>query len=293
MKATLTLSLVALALTFGVVAGCASPAAPAAAPTADPRAVTEQLARGAPLYAQNCATGLCHGKDSAGIREGNSFRAFPLVGTEFQARNPNAQVVFDVVRSGDEQNLRGMTDQQIYDAVAYELSLNGAKSDIPLTAETAFSTLSGPTSFNPAGIYPPVGDLKLISPQVPPRAHYAAQNGHVALRVDQLAMASAIGNTAPPNNGTFIIVVLALQDLTDHPLDVDPKFVRLIDSQDSRLEPRAIDLASPIERLHGLRIQPEHGTAAIAVFAVTSGATSISIMYDDETGHPLVLSLAK
>jgi hypothetical protein len=85
-------------------------------------AVADQLARGARLYALGCATAECHGKHGEGVRSGGTFRVWPLVGAEFQARNPNAQVIFDVVRSGSERRLRAMTDQQIYDAIAHELS---------------------------------------------------------------------------------------------------------------------------------------------------------------------------
>ena len=49
------------------------------------------------------------------------MRIWPAVGADFQRRNPNAQVVFDVIRSGEEPELRALADQQIYDAVAWEL----------------------------------------------------------------------------------------------------------------------------------------------------------------------------
>ncbi len=86
--------------------------------------VNNQLESGAPTYAQTCSTSTCHGAQGEGIRSDNSFKAWPLVGAEFQSRHPNAQIVFDVVRSGGERNLLALTDQQIYDAIAYELSRN-------------------------------------------------------------------------------------------------------------------------------------------------------------------------
>ncbi len=83
--------------------------------TAEPSlaAVGDQLTRGARLYALGCATAKCHGTHGEGVRSGQAFRVWPLVGPDFQVRNPNAQVIFDVVRSGSEQSLRAMTDQQI------------------------------------------------------------------------------------------------------------------------------------------------------------------------------------
>src|SRR5690242_2295770 len=84
-----------------------------------PASVQSQLASGEPIYKQTCATSVCHGTQGEGIKSGNSFSAWPLVGKEFQSRHPNAQVVFDVIRSGGERNLLALTDQQVYDAIAY------------------------------------------------------------------------------------------------------------------------------------------------------------------------------
>ena len=64
--------------------------------------IGDQLARGREVYEQGCATQACHGLEGEGIRSGDEFRVWPLVGKEFQHRNPTAQVVFDVVRSGGE-----------------------------------------------------------------------------------------------------------------------------------------------------------------------------------------------
>src|SRR6266508_2412571 len=59
--------------------------------------VDAQIMRGEPIYQQTCTA--CHGLQGEGQRAGTSFAVWPLVGAEFQERNPNAQVVFDVVRS--------------------------------------------------------------------------------------------------------------------------------------------------------------------------------------------------
>ncbi len=270
-------------------------AAPTSSPTPTPSigTVTDQLARGATLYAQNCATANCHGTKGEGLRSGDSFTAFPLVGKDFQARNPNAQVVFDVVRSGGEQNLRALTDQQIYDAIVFELQENGAKLAAPLSAQRASMTPNSNLAFDPAAIYPPLDGVAYIVPPVPPRAFWIADNGYVELRVDQIAFASAINQQSPPRGGAYVIVVLALRDLTNHALDIDPKFLRLYDSIGSALEPQAIALHSPIEQFHHLTIQPDHGAAAIVVFALSSGATYDRIVYDDQTGHAVTLKFSQ
>ena len=120
--------------------------------------------RGEPIYAQGCATEKCHGTDSEGIPAGDSFTAWPLVGELFQQRNPNAQVVFDVVRSGNEPNLRQMTDQEVYDAIAYELSLNGVAWSEPLMDGNAAGVsgvgMAGSTGYS---LYPPLDGVLLAN----------------------------------------------------------------------------------------------------------------------------------
>src|SRR5262245_3193777 len=74
-----------------------------------PATVEIQLASGGPIYAQTCATSACHGTQGEGIHSEDGFKAWPLVGEEFQSRHPNAQVVFDVIRSGSESNLLALT----------------------------------------------------------------------------------------------------------------------------------------------------------------------------------------
>src|SRR5215475_14533872 len=81
--------------------------------------IESQLASGESIYKQTCATSTCHGTNGEGIRSATGFKAWPLVGDEFQSRHSNAQVVFDVIRSGGERNLLVLSDQQIYDAIAY------------------------------------------------------------------------------------------------------------------------------------------------------------------------------
>lgn len=252
--------------------------------------VDGQVERGELIYQQTCAT--CHGLQGEGKRLGNSFAIWPLVGEEFQARNPNAQVVFDVVRSRSKPNLRALTDAQIYDATAYVWSLNDPEGTRLITAQNAASIAPEETveALVPTGIYPPVGNvLRLVAtPNI--IALQTVSNGYVGMRVDQVIQASAIGNITAAPGDIFVIIVFELQDLAGHPLDVDPKFLRLEDAQGHARGPQAIDLASPIERFHAQTIQPEHGIAAIAVFTLPGGM-DWQLVYDDQTGYPLSVSL--
>jgi mono/diheme cytochrome c family protein len=271
---------------------------PSSLATAEPSAaaVADQLTRGARLYALGCATARCHGSRGEGIRSGQAFRVWPLVGADFRVRNPNAQVIFDVVRSGSEQSLRAMTDRQIYDAIAYQLSLNGARPTTVLTRHNAATALSGPAAraSGQGELRPPAGNVVFLHPTAASRApSNPVANGYLRLRVDQMAQASAIGRHSVAGGGVFSILVLAFQDLTDRPIVLDPGNLRLRASSGARLEPRDIDLEYPIERFHPQTITPGHGTAAVAIFALPAGATPAQLTYDDQTGHPLSVNLAE
>src|SRR5260221_11194481 len=158
-------------LTFGinlalvsilVLAGCMYISMPTPLASYTPVSVESQQASGAPIYTQTCATSTCHGTQGEGIRSGDSFSAWPLVGSGFQSRHPNAQIVFDVVRSGGERNLLALPDQQIYDAIAYELSRNQITLKTPLTSPTAFPPYRATISGQPQGsLFPPSDNLAL------------------------------------------------------------------------------------------------------------------------------------
>ena len=127
--------------------------------------VADQLSRGQAIYEQGCATEACHGANGEGIRGENGFRVWPLVGEDFQRRNPSAQVIFDVVRSGGESSLRALTDQQIYDSIAYELSLNEIEFNEPLVSQNAPEITSGIAAemLEPGSLFPPPGNAELIT----------------------------------------------------------------------------------------------------------------------------------
>lgn len=278
----------------GLVTACI-PAEVSPLPPA-PETFADQVARGAPLYAQNCATSTCHGAQGEGVRSGDTYSAWPLVGPEFEARNPNAQVVFDVVRSGSEQNLRAMTDQQIYDAIAYELSQNGVSLDGPLTAHNALSVATG-ASRSPAtsgGLYPPPANVRLVGPPFTLIDWGGGgSGGYLTWRVDQLATADRIGSRTPPEGGLYLLLVVAFANENDRPLDVGPEFLRLSDSQGNVHEPQTLDLNYPIERFHQQTIEPEHGTAAVVIFTLPAGAVLQQLTYDDGTGHAMILALTR
>jgi mono/diheme cytochrome c family protein len=259
-----------------------------------PSAVADQLERGARLYASGCATARCHGARGEGVRSGRAFSVWPLVGREFQARNPTAQIVFDVVRSGREESLRALGDQEIYDAIAYELSLSGARAEERLTMANAAGRLSGLAARAPllGELHPPAGNMVPLPPArgltEPPAP---AQNGSLRLQVDQLARAKAIGRANAPGAGEFAVLVVAFQDLTDHPIALEPGRLRLETSAGARLAPRELELDYPIERFHRQTITPEHGTAAVAIFSLAPDATPARLAYDDGTGQPLSVDL--
>ncbi len=139
-------------------------------------------------------------------------------------------------------------------------------------------------------LYPPISSAAFAPTTLPP-ALPRAENGYVAMRVDQIAQANRIGNASPPSGSVFVLVVFALQDQTSQPLGIDPKFLRLYDSSSGVDSPLTINFNSPIEQFHSITIQPAHGTAAIVVFALTANASPDKLVYDDATGHPLTLNL--
>jgi len=243
--------------------------------------VGDQLARGAPIYAQSCATAQCHGTDGEGLRDGERFRVWPLVGSEFQARNPSAQVVYDIARSGPEQELRALTDQEIYDAVAYELSLNGASPNGTLTAGNAAGTPSGAGVALPAPgtLYPPANNATLLAGgglALPAEA----ESGGVALRVTQAAAAGQIAGQSAPGGGHYLVLVFSLDTLAAGPLEVSPAGLRLLTAAGDELSPVNLRLDYPVAAFRQQTIEPTHGTSGHAVFALAAGDEPVALRYE-------------
>ena len=253
-----------------------------------PASVESQLTNGAPIYAQTCATGACHGTQGEGIRSGDGFKAWPLVGNEFQSRHPNAQIVFDVIRSGGEKNLLVLTDQQIYDAIAYQLSQNQIALESLLTAENAYKIYGGSMSGKAeSGLFPPSNNATLIDI---PRARdlpIAAQNDRLYLQLDQIAQASAIGN----DKGTFLILVIMFNDLNDNPITVNPDYLSLSTSGGELLKPQSLNIHSAIEKFHTRSIKPQHGTVGLVVFVLSAPDQFDQLIYDDDMGDRITLPL--
>jgi hypothetical protein len=107
--------------------------------------------------------------------------------------------------------------------------------------------------------------------------------------LDQIAYVNAIGRTTPSNGGTFVIIVFALEDLTDGPLDVDPQFLRLYASNGAALEPLELRLDFAVARFYPQTIEPHHGTAAHATFALPASTTPARLVYDDGSGPVLMV----
>ncbi|MEP7137403.1 MAG: hypothetical protein ABI904_20960 [Chloroflexota bacterium] len=262
------------------------------AQTNKPISIESQLASGAPIYTQTCATSTCHAANGEGIRSGDGFKVWPLVGPEFQSRHPNAEIVFDVIRSGDEPNLRALTDQQIYDSIAYELGQNQIQLEAPLTAENAFATYGGTMSGKAqGGLYPPSNNAVIIN--LPPMRDTPihVENDSLRLQLDQIAEASAIGNTKPPAGGVFLVLVIGFNDLKNESITVSPDHLRLSTPGGELLQPQPINIRSAIEKFHTQTIKPEHGTAALVVFTLSAPEDFDQLIYDDGNGNQLTLAL--
>jgi hypothetical protein len=253
-----------------------------------PVSVESQLASGAPIYAKTCATSACHGTQGEGIRSGNGFKVWPLVGEEFQTRHPNAQIVFDVIRSGNERNLLALTDQQVYDSIAYQLSQNQIMFESPLTADNARTTFGGKMSGEAqGGLFPPSDNTVISTTPLTLDLPIVAQNNRLRLQVDQIAEASAIGNA----NGTFLILVVMFSDLGDQPIIISPDHLKLSTLSGEFLKPQSVKIHSAIEKLHEQTIQPQHGTVGLVVFTLTTSDGFDQLIYDDDVGKPLPMSL--
>jgi len=253
-----------------------------------PTSVESQLASGGPIYAQNCATSACHGTQGEGIKSGNGFKVWPLLGDEFQSRHPNAQIVFDVIRSGSERNLLALTDQQIYNAIAYELNQNQITLESPLTADNAHATFGGKMSGGAqGGLFPPSDNAILIDPPLTRDLPIAAQNERLRIQVDQIAHASAIGK----DKGTFLILVLAFSDLDDQAITLSPDHLKLSTLSGELLQPQAINVHSAIEKFHTRTIKPQHGTVGLVVFTLATREDFDQLIYDDGRGDRIALAL--
>jgi len=257
--------------------------------------VQDQLARGKPIYEQGCATEQCHGLNGEGIPRGSSFRAWPLVGADFQRRNPTAQVIFDVVRSGGEPSLRALTDQQIYDAIAYEMSLNDAAPSVPVVEDNAPTLPTGSAAGAAVAgkLFPPPGNADLAPFGPSPALPLAAENAEVRMRATQIGRTAAIGQSVPSGGGTYLLMVITLEDLTDGPLEVGPQQLKLVGTDGASYLPLDIGLAYPVDRFRTQTIEPDHGTAGLAVFAVPDAESPVRLVYTLPSGLELVLEMIK
>ncbi len=289
-------------LTFGinlalvsilVLAGCMYISMPTPLASYTPVSVESQQASGAPIYTQTCATSTCHGTQGEGIRSGYGFSAWPLVGSEFQSRHPNAQIVFDVVRSGGERNLLALPDQQIYDAIAYELSRNQITLKTPLTSANAFATYGGSMSGQTQGRLFPPSDNVVIS--ATPRIWglpIITESPKLRIQIDQIAEASAIANTKPPEGGAFIILVMVFNDLDNQLITVSPDHLNLSTPSGELLKPQStINIHSAIEKFHEQTIKPQHGTVGLVIFTLTAPDGFDQLIYDDQAGNRLTSTL--
>ena len=257
--------------------------------------VEDQLRRGRPIYEQGCATEKCHGVNGEDISRDGGFKVWPLVGVDFERRNPTAQVIFDVVRSGGEPSLRAMSDQQIYDAIAYEMSLNDAAPSALVAADNAALLPTGPAagSHRDGQLFPPPGNAEWIPMTSPLDLPLRAENAELRMRLTQLARAPAIGQQAPPGGAVYVLVVITMEDLADGPVLVGPEYLRLVGTDGRGHAPLDVGLAYPVDRFRTQTIEPEHGTAGLAAFAVPLSQSLGTLRYTPPSGLGLVLELAR
>ena len=277
-----------LVLTVVILLGCVLSTSCMTNISDKPVSVGSQLTSGAPIYTQTCATKSCHGAQGEGIHSSSGFRIWPLIGDDFQTRHPNAQIIFDVIRSGGERNLLALTDQQIYDAIAYELDQNQIALDSPLTADNAYKTFGGKMSGKvQGGLFPPSDNTLLTAPHPTRDLPIAAQNRSLRFQLDQIAQAASIGN----NQGTYLILVITFSDLEDDPIIVSPEFMMLSTPEDEFLSPLSSDIHSAIEKFHTQTIKPQHGTVGLVVFSLPTPDGFDQLIYDDGIGDRLTLAL--
>jgi hypothetical protein len=260
-----------LAVIVAVAGLSACRAAPASASPA--ALVADQLARGEPLYTQGCATDTCHGARGEGIPEGDSFAAWPLVGTEFQQRNPNAQVV--------------------YDAIAYELSLNGVELSDPLIADNAASVFGADMAGSTGnGLYPPPEAMTILPEDSLAELPLIATSADLRLQVDQIASASAIDSASPPAGSRYLMVAFALTNQASHNLDVDPAFLWLETVGGDVLSPEDLPIQSAIARFYAQSIPVGQSIAGLAIFTLPITEHPASLAYDDGSHAAVMVRLA-
>jgi hypothetical protein len=211
-----------------------------------------------------------------------------LVGKDFQSRHPNAEIVFDVIRSGGERNLLALSDQQVYDAIAYELRQNEITLASPLTAENAFTTYGGAMSGKgQGGLFPPSDNAVLFDTLLAGDLPMIAQNEALRLQVDQIVEASAIGS----GKGTFLILVIKFSNLDDQPITLRPAYLSLSTPGGENLKLQSINIHSAIEKFHEQTIKPQHGTVGLVVFHLTAPDQFDYLIYDDGGGKPIRMAL--
>jgi hypothetical protein len=282
------LFITALALLILIMTGACTEKA---SPTPEPMTFDKQAVLGRPIYYQNCATTLCHGTDSKGIPKGTSFQVHPLIGNQFLERNPNTQVMFDVVRSRSEPNLISLTDDQIYQAIAFDLTLNQTKLINAITPQNA-SDLPPGGDQKTGQLFPPVSGINLLDTTSGPSLPKIASNSSLDLRVDQLAFTGAVGTYTPTRDGgTFVIVVLTLRNLGLEPLIVDPKFISLTDSNGNKHNPQSLNFNFPIVRFHAQQVQPQNSYSGYAIFGLAKSTSYKSLTYDNGSKNPLSVEL--
>ena len=226
------------------------------------------------IYQQDCATESCHGVNGDGILSSDGFHSWPLVGEEFQHRNPTVQVILDVVRNGGEISLHALTDQQVYDAIAFEMSLHDVELSEMRDVQNAPLISSGKAAGvqKRGSLYPPPDNAGLISNWSAPGLLVLVEINNLCMHLTQIALVNDIRHTLLPFEESYVLVVFTLEVLTDHSLEVGPQNLRLVTEDGHMLEPLEIGLDYPVTRFYPHHIEPEHALVALAIFTLPETA---------------------
>jgi hypothetical protein len=176
--------------------------------------------------------------------------------------------------------MRALTDQEHYDAIAYELSLNGVQLAEPVTAANAAAVPSGAEAALPApgALFPPPGNTTLIDGggfTLPA----SAEDEEWRLHVTQAALASHVAGRPAPDDGRFLIVVFFLETKRAGPTAVTPADLALHTAAGDTLAPQPIALDFAVARFGHQTIEPGRGVSGHAVFVLPAGAAPASLRY--------------
>jgi len=70
-----------------------------------------------------------------------------------------------------------------------------------------------------------------------------------------------------------------LEVLANHPIEVGPQYLRLVDQVGMKFEPMQINLDYPVARFYAQVIKPEYGTSFLSIFALPESSEIGHLLY--------------